>query len=159
MEQRSSSARMEQIRRIGYAVALCGLAAGGAVLAQGGGGGAKATRGPVEIQVIASGASLPAPWKCDPNPGAFKICVSEEPVDLTGQPPARSVPWRITTPGWAFVAGTGIVAGNPGWSIQSAGSTNWVVHGQKDGTTFKYTINVTNGTAPPVSWDPRIINN
>jgi hypothetical protein len=161
MEHELSTTGKKLNRKFSYAIVLCGLAAGGCAVGQGTGAGTQTMRGPVEIQVVAAAANPPSStWKCGPPSGAFKICVSDEPIDLTGDPPARSVPWRITTNGWTFVPGTGITLNNhPGWSVQPAAPTNWVAHGQKDGTTIKYTINVTNGTAPPVSWDPRIINN
>jgi hypothetical protein len=160
MHQRSSTMGRELFRTFSSAVAVCGLATGGTVMAQAAGDNAKASHGPVEIQVIASGGALPpAPWKCDPKAGAFTICVSEEPISLTGEPPARSIPWQIKTKGWSFVPGTGLTFSTGGWSVHPASPTNWVAKGQKDGTTIKYTISVTNGTAPPVSWDPRIINN
>ena len=160
MDQRSSTAGKEILRKFSYAVALCGLAAGGTVLAQGGGAPKPTTHGPVDIQVIASGGPLPpAPWTCDPKPGAFTICVSEDPITLTGEPPTRSIPWHIKTKGWKFVAGTGLSFDTGAWSLHPASATNWVARGQKDGSTTKYTISLTNGKAPPVSWDPRIINN
>ena len=160
MEQESSATGTKPIRNFSYAVALCALAAVGCASGQGGGGASAASHGPVDIQVIASGGTLPTPWVCDPNPtGAFKICVSEEPIVLTGASAARSIPWHIRTNGWTFVAGTGITLNNhPGWSVQPASPTNWVAKGQKDGTTIKYSINVTNGSVT-VPWDPRIINN
>ena len=148
------------MRTARYAVALCGLATSAAVLAQVAADIKKASHGPVDIQVIASGGALPpAPWKCDPKAGAFTICVSEDPISLTGEPPARSIPWHIKTKGWSFVPGTGLSFDTPGWSVHPASGTNWVAKGQKDGATIKYTISLTNGSAPPVSWDPRIINN
>jgi hypothetical protein len=160
MDQRSSKAGKEQFRRYSYAVALYGLAAVGCASGQGGGGASAASHGPVDIQVIASTANPPTPaWQCGPASGAFKICVSEEPITLTGESAARAVPWHIRTNGWTFVTGTGITLNNhPGWSVQPASPVNWVAKGQKDGATIKYAINVTNGTVT-VSWDPRIINN
>jgi len=160
MNQRSSKAGKEQFRRFSYAVALCGLAAVGCASGQGASDGSKVSHGPVEIQILAPAANPPtSAWQCGPASGAFKICVSEEPITLTGESAARSVPWHIRTSGWTFVAGTGITLNNhPGWSVQPASPTNWVAHGQKDGATIKYTINVTNGTAT-LTWDPRIINN
>ena len=159
MAHGSSAAGKEQLRKFGYAVALCGLVAGGTVLAQGGGAPVKPTHGPVDIQVIATGEALPpAPWKCNDKPGAFTICVSEDPIKLTGEPPTRSSPWHIKTKGWSFVAGTGLTFDMGAWSLHPASPTNWVARGQKDGTDTKYTISVTNGTTT-VPWDPRIINN
>jgi hypothetical protein len=160
MEQELSTGEKRLTRVRSYAIVLCGLAASGCAVGQGTAAVTRTMHEPVEIQVIAAGANPPSStWKCGSASGAFKICVSDDPIDLTGAPPARSVPWRITTNGWTFVAGTGIVLNDhPGWSIQPAAPTNWVAHGNKDGTTIKYTISVTNGTAT-LTWDPRIINN
>lgn len=160
MDHASSAAGRAQLRRLGHVIALCGLAAGGTVLAQGTGAASKTTHGPVDIQVIESGKTLPpAPWQCDPKPGAFTICVSEDPISLTGEPPTRTIPWHIKTKGWKFVAGTGLSFDTGAWSLRPASATNWVAKGQKDDSTTKYTIVLTNGKARPVSWDPRIINN
>jgi len=160
MNQRSSKAGKTQFRRYIYAVALCGLAAVGCASGQGGGGASAASHGPVDIQVVASTANPPTPaWQCGPASSAFKICVSEEPIVLTGESAARAVPWHIRTSGWTFVAGTGITLNNdPGWSVRPASPVNWVAKGQKNGNTIKYTISVTNGTET-LTWDPRIINN
>lgn len=159
MHQRASTAGMEVVRKFSVTLAFCGIAASGNAIAQGASEAGKPSHGPVDIQVFAKGAALPpAPWKCDPNGGTFTICVSEDPIALTGEPPARSIPWKIKTKGWSFVAGTGIAFNRPGWSVHPASPTNWIASGPKDGSTFKYTINVTNGTAPPVSWDPTIRN-
>jgi len=159
MDHGSLAAGNQQFRMFNYVIALCGLAAGGTVLAQGGGASNKTTHGPVDIQVIASGGELPRPpWTCDPKPGAFTICVSEDPVILTGEPPTRTIPWHIKTKGWSFVPGTGLTFDTGAWSLHPASATNWVAKGQKDGSTTKYTITVTNGKTP-MTWDPRIINN
>ena len=159
MDHGSLAAGNQQFRMFSYVIALCGLAAGGTVLAQGGGASNKTTHGPVDIQVIASGGDLPRPpWTCDPKPGAFTICVSEDPIKLTGEPPTRSIPWHIKTKGWSFVPGTGLTFDTGAWSLHPASATNWVAKGQKDGSTTKYTITVTNGKTP-MTWDPRIINN
>jgi len=159
MDHGSLAAGNQQFRMFSYVIALCGLAAGGTVLAQGGGASNKTTHGPVDIQVIASGGELPRPpWTCDPKPGAFTICVSEDPVILTGEPPTRTIPWHIKTKGWSFVPGTGLTFDTGAWSLHPASATNWVAKGQKDGSTTKYTITVTNGKTP-MTWDPRIINN
>jgi hypothetical protein len=159
MAQGSSAAGKQLRRKFRHAVAFCGLAAAGAALAQAAGAADKPTHGPVDIQVIESGKPLPpAPWKCNPKPDAFTICVSEDPITLTGEPPARSIPWQIKTKGWSFVPVTGLTFDKGAWSLHPASSTNWVARGQKDGTDTKYTINVTNGKTT-VPWDPRIINN
>ena len=160
MEHASSTTGKKPVRRFGYVIALCALAAGGYASGQGASDGSKASHGPVDIQVLASSANPPTPaWQCGPASSAFKICVSEEPIVLTGESAARAVPWHIRTSGWTFVAGTGITLNNdPGWSVRPASPVNWVAKGQKNGNTIKYTISVTNGTET-LTWDPRIINN
>ena len=152
MQPRVSVSGTTLLRKLGCALVFAAVATSINAWAQG--------HKPVEIQVFAAGATLPPqpPWKCNPVTGSPTVCVSEEPVTLTGEPPARAVPWLIKSQGWSFVTPGGITVNNPKWTVNPGSPTNWVAKGDKDGTTFKYTIKVTNGTAT-LTWDPTIVNN
>jgi hypothetical protein len=102
----------------------------------------------------------------------FSIKVDKEPVDLTGLGPV-DIFWTVQPAPWMFTENSGGVstgidikhaptgrfkdkggkdsAGNP-----SRKAHNWERR-NADGNTYRYTINVTDGTTT-LSWDPQIVN-
>lgn len=91
------------------------------------------------------------------------IQVSPDTIDLTGQGQgAVVIQWDIDTTGWSFTS-SGIGMGNPNFDDNGSPPGNRQRYTRTrspngaDGTTVKYSINVTDGTNTQML-DPSIIN-
>jgi len=97
------------------------------------------------------------------NKKAVSISVDQEPVDLSSLLDQDDVTWELTdSEGWAFMA-TGVDIKGHGNKFQDkGGSGGGKKHGwtrkARDNRTYRYTINVTDGTSV-LNWDPSIANN
>jgi hypothetical protein len=89
-----------------------------------------------------------------------QITVDRETVNLHGQGPNVQIQWNIATPGWTFPDNGIVIANNDGQfhSNSAQQGTRYMWHDRNTGgKTYKYTINVSNGSTP-LSLDPMIAN-
>jgi hypothetical protein len=116
-------------------------------------------RPPTTITIVPSGTS-PLPAGVCTTQQNFLICVSEDPIDLTRTSRPVTIIWDIasTSTGWTFVKNQGIKFKKGTWTITKSDAEYTATQKKKDGVIYKYTINVTNGTGTPLSWDPTIMN-
>jgi len=99
---------------------------------------------------------------CSASQGGYYVCVDKDPVQTqaTGADKHVELVWNITSSGWIFDTNKGIdVQNKRDWVPKPGNSANQYTarNKQKDGMTYKYTINVTDGKTP-LAWDPTIMN-
>jgi hypothetical protein len=109
----------------------------------------------VMINVYPSGSSTPNGWTCT-NKGTFVICVSEDPINLTGDSDPVTVQWTLA-PGWKFSKNKGIEVNGGGWHEHEVDDQHYTAWNKKDKRIYKYKISIVNeGTT--LEWDPFIWN-
>jgi hypothetical protein len=99
---------------------------------------------------------------CSLSQGGYYVCVDVDPIQTqaTGSDKHVEITWNITSSGWIFDKNKGIDIQNKRNWVPKAGSldTQYTARNkEKDGVTYKYTINVTDGKTP-LAWDPTIMN-
>jgi hypothetical protein len=114
---------------------------------------------PVTIVVLPKNSPCPPAYTCASR-NNYLIGVSEEPIDLTTVSSTdNKLTWVIpNSPGWKFVTNKGIEFRKSHWRVDDKYDTQYSAHATKDGVIYKYSISVTNGSDPPVTWDPSIMN-
>jgi hypothetical protein len=117
----------------------------------------------VSVTVVLAGTPPPPPAACGPPSGGYMICVDKEPISTSGNVGDDvEIIWNLASSGWSFVKNKGIeIKNQKNWKVKpdsSMPSTKYAATNKKEGGfSYKYEINVTNGTALP-PWDPTIMN-
>lgn len=117
---------------------------------------------PVQVSILPVG-STPGPGLVCQTGAQYLLCLNQEPIDLSQDvQPYIQINWYITTSGWAFSRGSGIVVKTPPGNFRTGGgataqdylavSKSWQPH-----SSYRYTISVTDGTTT-LTWDPWIAN-
>jgi hypothetical protein len=80
-------------------------------------------------------------------------------TQATGSDKHVEITWNITSPGWIFDKNKGIdIQNKRNWVPKWVSDIQYTARNkEKDGVTYKYTINVTDGKTP-LAWDPTIMN-
>lgn len=90
-----------------------------------------------------------------------QVSVDRDPLDLRGSGPNVEIQWHIATQGWTFPDNGIVISGNDGQfhdgHMAQQGTRYIWTDNNSGGKTYKYTVNVTNGSTP-LSLDPSIIN-
>jgi len=98
---------------------------------------------------------------CSPAQGGYFVCVDTDPIQTqaTGSDKHVDITWNLASAGWLFDKNKGIdIKNKRNWVPKSVSDTQYTARNkEKDGVTYKYTINVTDGKTP-LAWDPTIMN-
>jgi hypothetical protein len=98
---------------------------------------------------------------CSPSQGGYYICVDMDPIQTQaiGSDKHVEITWNITSPGWIFDKNKGIdIQNKRNWVPKWVSDIQYTARNkEKDGVTYKYTINVTDRKTP-LAWDPTIMN-
>lgn len=89
-----------------------------------------------------------------------QVSVDRDPLDLRGMGPTITIQWLIATQGWTFPDDGIVIHDNDGQfhGGQAQQGTRYIwIDDNSGGKTYKYTVNVTNGSTP-LTLDPSIIN-
>lgn len=90
------------------------------------------------------------------------ITVVPDPLPM-GKADNQVIEWTIKTDNWAFPDNGIVINSDPNGQFSGAGVTGngkkYTVHDKNtDNNRYQYTVNVTDGTSPPLSLDPTIVN-
>lgn len=90
-----------------------------------------------------------------------QVSVDRDPLDLRGMGPTITIQWLIATQGWTFPANGIVITDNDGQfhdgHMAQQGTRYIWIDNNSGGKTYKYTVNVMNGSTP-LTLDPSIIN-
>ncbi len=152
-----SGNRAQSRRRLGLALAVlaaCGWGSAGAQTTP-------HNPSPTTITIVPATTTPKPPGICQTF-SANVICLSEDPIDLSNDVNRPvSITWKIVSPAWTFEKNKGIAIKGGQWSWGTRSDTEYVAEqkAKKDGTIYKYTINVTDAkSGATISWDPTIKN-